>query len=111
MLSPDGRCKTLDASADGYVRAEACAMMLLAPLDPVSSSPAAKEAPRAIILGAAVNQDGRSSALTAPSGPAQQEVIRAALRDAKLPATALTALQMHGTGEDACLMPGALSFA
>jgi acyl transferase domain-containing protein len=80
-------------------------MMLLAPLGSASSTPnpsAGKEAPRAMILGAAVNQDGRSSALTAPNGPAQQEVIRAALRDAKLPASALTALQMHGTGKENC---------
>ncbi len=69
MLAPDGRCKTLDAAADGYVRSEACAAMLLR----VLSSPEGTDAGPAVLLrGCAVNQDGRSSSLTAPSGSAQQ---------------------------------------
>jgi acyl transferase domain-containing protein len=75
MLAPDGRCKTLDAAADGYVRAEAVGVMLLMPLDVVKTGGQLC----AVLLGSAVNQDGRSSALTAPNGPSQQEVIGAAL--------------------------------
>jgi acyl transferase domain-containing protein len=52
----------------------------------------------ALVLASAVNQDGRSSALTAPNGPAQQAVIRAALADGGLQPGDLTALSMHGTG-------------
>ena len=52
----------------------------------------------AVLAGAAVNQDGRSSSLTAPNGPAQQQVIRQALKAAGVESGAIAALQMHGTG-------------
>ena len=83
MLSPDGRCKALDAAADGYGRSEAVGVLLLA-LWPVTEAPVrlaalsaggrsdAAAAPLAMLAGTAVNQDGRSSSLTAPNGPAQQ---------------------------------------
>ncbi|PNH02167.1 Erythronolide synthase, modules 3 and 4, partial [Tetrabaena socialis] len=98
MLSPEGRCKTLDDSADGYVRAEAVGALCLVPLLGGATSWAAGPAPLAVLLGAAVNQDGRSSSLTAPNGPAQQSVVRAALLSAALDPAALAALSMHGTG-------------
>ena len=94
MLSVEGRCKTLDAAADGYVRAEAVGVMLLQ----AYAALAAAAAPVAIIHSAAVNQDGRSSSLTAPNGPAQQEVIRAALSAAGLNPGQVTGLSLHGTG-------------
>ena len=80
MLADDGRCKTLDASADGYVRAEGVGAMLLRRLQQGPPQAGAAEAvaedgggaPLALLLGSAVNQDGRSSSLTAPNGPAQQ---------------------------------------
>ena len=107
MLSPEGRCKTLDASADGYVRAEACGTFVLA-----ASSDADPGCPQAappficLISGSAVNQDGRSSSLTAPNGPAQQEVMKTALEGigsgpgqrSGLSPWDVTALSMHGTG-------------
>jgi acyl transferase domain-containing protein len=96
MLSPEGRCKTLDASADGYVRAEAVGGILLEHLSSNSSSGAAQVL--AIFAGSSVNQDGRSSSLTAPNGPAQQEVLRAALTDAGLEPADMSGLSMHGTG-------------
>ena len=77
MLTADGRCKTLDSSADGYVRGEACVVHLLEAVAHGSleaGSPAAAAAERAIVIrGTAVNQDGRSSSLTAPNGPSQQQ--------------------------------------
>ena len=94
MLSPEGRCKTLDAAADGYVRAEACGTLLLQLLTNDISS----DAFLAVLAGTAVNQDGRSSSLTAPNGPAQQQAVGAALRDAGLGGGDLCTLQMHGTG-------------
>ena len=96
MLSVDGRCKTLSAAANGYVRSDACSAMFIIPSE--TSSKESAENHLAVIVGSAVNQDGRSSSLTAPNGPAQQEVIRAALRMAGLSHLQVSGLQMHGTG-------------
>jgi acyl transferase domain-containing protein len=95
MLSPDGRCKTLDAAADGYVRSEACIVFLLGQeLD----HGVAHGGPVAVVRGSSVNQDGRSSSLTAPNGPAQQQVTRDALRDASLTPSQVAGTELHGTG-------------
>jgi acyl transferase domain-containing protein len=93
MLSPEGRCKTLDASADGYVRAEAVGGLMLEHMRSSGSQQVL-----AVFAGSAVNQDGRSSSLTAPNGPAQQQVLRAALTDGGLVPDDLSGLSMHGTG-------------
>src|SRR5690606_27511992 len=79
MLSREGRCRTFDAGADGYVRSEGCGVVVLKRL-----SDAQRDGDRilGLVRGSAINQDGRSSGLTAPSGPAQEAVIRAALADA-----------------------------
>lgn len=79
MLSPDGRCKTLDASADGFARAEAAGVLLLHALSGGASSSKRSGVLLGVVCGSSVNQDGRSSALTAPNGPAQQAVINQAL--------------------------------
>jgi acyl transferase domain-containing protein len=106
MLSPEGRCKTLDASADGYARAEGCGTYLLAainsPYDDEPSSDVHQKSVLCVIPGTAINQDGRSSALTAPNGPAQQEVIRQALaamqHSTDLTQASMVAMSLHGTG-------------
>ena len=90
MLAADGRCKTLDASADGYVRSEAVAALQLHVLHSLGGEP--ETAPHLLVLGTAVNQDGRSSSLTAPSGPAQQALLKAALASASLPPSKARAL-------------------
>jgi acyl transferase domain-containing protein len=65
MLSPSGRCLTLDAAADGYVRGEECRAISLNPVGLSSASGVSSSAFSAIVItGAAVNQDGRSSSLT-----------------------------------------------
>ena len=94
-LSPDGRCKTFDASANGYVRSEGCGVVVLKRL-----SDALRDRDRiyAVIRGVASNHDGRSSGLTVPSGPAQQEVLRGALADAGLGPRDVAYLEAHGTG-------------
>ena len=92
MLTNDGRCKTLSTTADGYVRSDTVGTLLLETGEIKASECLA------IITGSAVNQDGRSSSLTAPNGPAQQEVVRIALRLAQLDPVQICALQMHGTG-------------
>jgi NADPH:quinone reductase-like Zn-dependent oxidoreductase/acyl carrier protein len=97
MLTADGRCKTLDAAADGYVRGEAVVAMVLQRAGSVGAGASAATAAVAIV-GSAVNQDGKSSTLTAPNGPAQQGAIRLALASAAVGATDVAMIQMHGTG-------------
>lgn len=106
----EGRCKALDASADGYARAEACALMALCLTSSLAtaqgiSSSAAPAAALLFLSGSAVNQDGRSSALTAPNGPSQQQVLGAALRDAGAQPGSVALLQLHGTGEATPVIP------
>jgi acyl transferase domain-containing protein/SAM-dependent methyltransferase len=95
MLAPDGRCKTFDAGADGYVRGEGCGVVILKTL---SAAQADGNRILAVIRGSAVNQDGRSGGLTAPNGPAQESVIRAALAAAGVAPHEVSYLEAHGTG-------------
>ena len=95
MLSPDGRCKSFDARANGYVRAEGCGIVVLKRL---SDALSAGDPILALIRGSAINQDGRSSGLTVPNGPAQQMVIRDALRNAGLQPSQVSFIEAHGTG-------------
>tara|TARA_R110002096_G_scaffold189337_1_gene369900 strand:- start:2298 stop:8939 length:6642 start_codon:yes stop_codon:yes gene_type:complete len=95
MLSPDGRCKAFDQSANGFVRAEGCGMIALKRL-----SDAEKDGDDilALISGSATNQDGRSHGLTAPNGPAQEDVIKRALKTAGLHPDQIGLIEAHGTG-------------
>ncbi len=95
MMAADGRCKTFDARADGFVRAEGCGMLVLKRL---SDAQADGDRILAVIRGSAVNQDGRSSGLTVPSGPAQQAVIRQALADGGVAPCDVSYVEAHGTG-------------
>ncbi len=94
MLAPDGRCKSFDAAADGYVRAEGCAIAVLKRLDD-----ALRDGDRiaGVVRGIATNH-GSGRAITAPHGPAQQAVIRAALADAGVEPAAVSYVEAHGTG-------------
>ena len=94
MLSTDGRCKTLDSRADGYGRAEGCIVHYLTHKKASFGSHSFS----VTVSGTAIGQDGRSSSLTAPNGPAQQKVIRGALRTASKLPKSIHIVEMHGTG-------------
>ena len=94
-LAPDSRCKAFDASADGMVRGEGGAIVVLKRL-----SLAQRDGDRihAVLRGSALNHDGRSGGLTVPSGSAQREVLRAALHAAGVEPASITYVETHGTG-------------
>lgn len=94
-LSPDGRCKTFDKDANGYVRGEGCGIVVLKRFsDAISDG----DNILGVIRGSAVNQDGPSSGLTVPNGAAQMAVIRQALENAKVKPEQISYLEAHGTG-------------
>lgn len=95
MMSPDGRCKTLDASANGYVRGEGGGILVLKRLSEALKD---RDNIQAIIKGSAVNQDGLSNGLTAPNSLAQQAVILQALQNAAIKPSDISYVEMHGTG-------------
>lgn len=99
MMAPDGRCKTLDAAADGYVRSEAAVLVLLQAAGAALDASCSGQLNALLLCGTAVNQDGRSSSLTAPHGPSQQAVVVAAAVAAGMAPWQLHAVEMHGTGE------------
>jgi acyl transferase domain-containing protein/acyl-CoA synthetase (AMP-forming)/AMP-acid ligase II/predicted alpha/beta-fold hydrolase len=95
MMAEDGKCKTFDASADGYVRGEGCGVVILKPLEEAITS---GDDILAVIYGSAINQDGRSNGLTAPSGKAQQRVVKMAWQNAGVEASQISYIEAHGTG-------------
>lgn len=95
MLSPDGRCRTFDAAANGFGRAEGGGVIALKRL---RDAEADGDRIHAVILGSAVNHDGRTGGLTVPNGPAQQAVIRHALANSRIDPAAVSYIETHGTG-------------
>jgi acyl transferase domain-containing protein len=95
LMAADGRSKTFDASADGYVRGEGCGVVVLKRL---SDALAHRDTILALVRGSAVNHDGPSGGLTVPSGPAQERVIRQALASGKVEPSQVDYVEAHGTG-------------
>ncbi|MEA2666132.1 MAG: polyketide synthase, partial [Candidatus Eremiobacteraeota bacterium] len=94
-LAADGRCKSFDEHADGYGRGEGCGAVVLRRL---ADAERTGDQVLALVRGSAVNHDGRSSALPVPKGPAQEKVIRRALRAARAEPSAVAYVEAHGTG-------------
>ena len=95
MLSPDGRCATFDAAANGYVRGEGCGIVVLKRLPEAEAD---GDRIWGVIRGSAVNQDGASPGLTVPNGAAQEQVIEEALARAGIRPHEVDYLEAHGTG-------------
>jgi phthiocerol/phenolphthiocerol synthesis type-I polyketide synthase D len=94
-LSRVGRCKAFDAAADGFVQSEGCGVVVLKRL-----RDARRDGDRvlSVLRGTAINQDGRSNGMTAPSASAQREVITEALQAADVAADTVNYVEAHGTG-------------
>ncbi|KAL1522525.1 hypothetical protein AB1Y20_017512 [Prymnesium parvum] len=95
MLSVDGRCKTLDARANGYARSEAVCALALRPVDDAKSAAAP---PSPLLGGTEVRQDGKSASLTAPNGSAQRKLIRLCTERAGMYLSEVGWVEAHGTG-------------
>jgi acyl transferase domain-containing protein len=95
FMAPDGECKTFDAAADGFGRGEGCGMVVLKRL---SDAVADGDRVLGLIRGSVVNQDGRSTVLTAPNGQAQEAMLREALHNAALSPEQICFVETHGTG-------------
>ncbi|MFC9929209.1 type I polyketide synthase [Streptomyces sp. NPDC127190] len=94
-LSPDGRCFTFDARANGYVRGEGAGLVVLKPL---SRALADHDRIYCVIDGTAMNNDGASEGLTVPSARAQEEVLREAYQRAGVDPAEVSYVELHGTG-------------
>ena len=95
MMAPDGRCKTFDAGADGYVRAEGCGLVLLKRR---SAALADGDCILAVLDSTVIAQDGASTGITFPNGAAQDQLIETALRQSNLRGSEISYVEAHGTG-------------
>jgi acyl transferase domain-containing protein len=95
VMAADGRCKTFDAKADGYVRGEGAGIVVLKPLNQALAD---GDPIYAVIRGSATNQDGRTNGLMAPSPQSQEAVLTEAYRRAELSPGLVQYVEAHGTG-------------
>ncbi|PPL03100.1 type I polyketide synthase [Parapedobacter indicus] len=95
MMSATGRCKTFDASADGYVRSEGCGLVMLK-----RRSAALRDGDRilAVVRATKAAQDGHSAVITAPDAEAQHRLLRETIQQSGIAASAISYVEAHGTG-------------
>lgn len=94
-LAPDGRCKSFDARADGFVRGEGCGVLVLARERDARSN---QDRIRGLLVGSAVNHDGHAAGLTVPNASAQAALVREALSRAGVAPSEVDLIEAHGTG-------------
>jgi acyl transferase domain-containing protein/NADPH:quinone reductase-like Zn-dependent oxidoreductase/acyl carrier protein len=97
MLSVDGKCQTFDGNANGYVRSEGCAAILLSPLS-FATKTENHHRVFGIIKGSAIMHDGKSASLTSPNGLTQEKLLQTTLSQAGLRGEEVTYIETHGTG-------------
>ncbi|MFH0348563.1 SDR family NAD(P)-dependent oxidoreductase [Bacillus vallismortis] len=97
ILSPDGKCKTLDKNANGYVKGEGVAAVLLKPLNQAIKD---HDNIHAIIKGTAVNHGGKAASLTAPNPKAQTDLLVKAYEEAQIDPSTVSYIELHGTGTE-----------
>ncbi|WP_199515259.1 type I polyketide synthase [Nucisporomicrobium flavum] len=95
VLSPTGACRPFGAGADGFVRGEGGAMLVLKPLDRAEAD---GDRIYCVIRGSAVNNNGHTGTVTAPDVRAQVDVIREAQRRAGVTSADVDYVELHGTG-------------
>ncbi|WP_230646931.1 beta-ketoacyl synthase N-terminal-like domain-containing protein, partial [Bradyrhizobium sp. Leaf401] len=95
MLSPDGRCKAFDDSANGFVQGEGVGVVVLKPL---AQAIADSDQIYGVVLASAVNQDGRSNGITAPSMSSQLDLVGGLYRSSQINPESIQYVEAHGTG-------------
>ncbi len=95
LLSQDGHCRVFDARADGYVRAEACGVVAAKRL---ADAHADGDRILGVVRGVKLTQTGVRQSFIAPSGIAQEEVMRTAWEAAEVTAAEIGYIEAHATG-------------
>ena len=98
FLSPDSKCHSFDAAANGYARGEGTSVIVLKPLDKALRD---HDVIRGVIRNTAVNQDGNTPGITVPSVKAQENLIRECYKSAGLDLSSTQYVECHGTGTPA----------
>mmetsp|Transcript_143161 Transcript_143161/g.398971 ORF Transcript_143161/g.398971 Transcript_143161/m.398971 type:complete len:1166 (-) Transcript_143161:183-3680(-) len=102
LLNPKGRCMTFDASADGYCMGDGCGFVVLKRLTETVEGEQVfieGEGPlNGVIAASTMNSNGINSAMNAPSGPAEQELVAEAVRHAGLVGLNVDAVEVNGQG-------------
>lgn len=95
MLSPDGKCNTFDASANGYVPGEGAGVLVLKPFEKALQD---KDRIYGVIIGSSSNQDGKTNGLTAPNGLQQEKLLESIYKQTNIDPNEVAYVECHGTG-------------